>query len=73
VSKIKAIGTAVHARLTIPATVMRTYQRANIRVFLFTAKNEADYARMVRLKPYGVVVDDVARFQRWRDSANSNA
>jgi len=66
VSTIKATGTAVHAELYAPADVVRTYQRAQIRVFLFTGRNEADYAKMVAKNPYGVVVDDVARFNRWR-------
>jgi hypothetical protein len=37
-------------------------------VFLFTGKNESDYAKMAKLKPYGVVVNDVKRFQTWRNS-----
>jgi glycerophosphoryl diester phosphodiesterase len=65
---VKSIGTSVHARLEIPASVMRSYQAAHIPVYLFTGQNEDDYRRMVALGPYGVVVDDVGRFQRWRDS-----
>ena len=61
---IKQIGTAVHAKLTIPADVARTYRQANIKVFLFTSQNESHDARMITLKPYGVTVNDVARFQR---------
>jgi len=45
---------------------MRSYQSANISVFIFTGKTEADYVKMTSLKPDGVVVDDVARFDRWR-------
>lgn len=67
VSYIKSVGRSVHARLEIPRSVMYKYQAARIPVYLFTGKNEADYARMIELAPYGVVVDDVARFQRWRD------
>jgi len=66
VTKIKAIGPNVHAHLTIPARVVRTYERAGIRVYLFTAKSTADYARVAKLSPYGAVVDDVGKFQRWR-------
>ena len=66
VSTIKSTGTAVHAALYVPADVVQTYQQANIRVFVFTGRDEADYAKMVAKKPYGVVVDDVARFNRWR-------
>jgi len=68
VATIKATGTMVHAHLSIPVGVMRTYQQANLRVFLWTGKNEVDYAKMVALQPYGVVVNDVGRFERWRDS-----
>jgi glycerophosphoryl diester phosphodiesterase len=73
VSAIKKIGTAVHAKLTIPSNVVRTYQEANIKVFVFTARNESDYAKMITLEPYGVVVNDVARFQRWRDATKGPA
>jgi glycerophosphoryl diester phosphodiesterase len=73
VSAIKKIGTVVHAKLTIPANVVRTYQEANIKVFVFTARNESDYAKMITLEPYGVVVNDVARFQRWRDATKGPA
>jgi glycerophosphoryl diester phosphodiesterase len=68
VSVIRSVGTSVHARLEIPASVMHKYQAARIPVYLFTGKTEANYRRMIKLGPYGVVVDDVARFQRWRDS-----
>ena len=68
VSLIRSVGTSVHARLEIPRSVMRKYQAAHIPVYLFTGKTESDYRRMVKLGPYGVVVDDVARFERWRDS-----
>jgi glycerophosphoryl diester phosphodiesterase len=67
VPAIKKIGTAVHAKLTIPANVARTYQQANIKVFLFTGRNGSHYAKMIAFQPYAVVVDDVARFQLWRD------
>ncbi len=49
-----------HCRAPLPA--------ANIKVFLSTGKNEADYAEMMARKPYAVVVNNVARFQRWRDN-----
>src|SRR5215216_6390748 len=58
--------TQVDVHLSIPSSVMRSYQSANISVFIFTGKTEADYVKMTSLKPYGVVVDDVARFDRWR-------
>jgi glycerophosphoryl diester phosphodiesterase len=67
-SYVKSIGSSLHARLEIPASVMRSYQAAQIPVYLFTGQDEDDYRRMVALGPYGVVVDDVGRFQRWRDS-----
>jgi glycerophosphoryl diester phosphodiesterase len=67
-SWVKANGTQVDVHLSIPASVMRSYKSANIPVFVFTGKTEADYAKMTALRPYGVVVDDVARFERWRDA-----
>jgi glycerophosphoryl diester phosphodiesterase len=67
-SYVKSIGSSLHARLEIPASVMRSYQTAHIPVYLFTGQDEDDYRRMIALGPYGVVVDDVGRFQRWRDS-----
>ena len=67
VSMIKNTANAVYAKLTIPVTVARHYRRANIKVFLSPGKNEADYRKMMARKPYAVVVNNVARFQRWRD------
>jgi glycerophosphoryl diester phosphodiesterase len=67
VSAIKNTVTAVYAKPTIPVTVARRYRQANIEVFLSTGKNEADYAKMIARKPYAVVVNDVARFERWCD------
>jgi glycerophosphoryl diester phosphodiesterase len=67
-SYVKSIGTSVHARLEIPASVMHSYQAAHIPVYLFTGQDEDDYRRMTALGPYGVVVDDVGRFERWRAS-----
>jgi glycerophosphoryl diester phosphodiesterase len=68
VSELKQTSTIVHANKSIPATVMSTYKAGGLKVFLFTGKNEYDYERMAKLGPYGVVVDDVGRFQRWRDA-----
>jgi glycerophosphoryl diester phosphodiesterase len=68
VSAIKNTATAVYAKLTIPVAVARRYRQANIKVFLSAGKNEADYAEMMARKPYAVVVNNVARFQRWRDN-----
>jgi glycerophosphoryl diester phosphodiesterase len=68
VSTLKQTGTSVHANMSIPATVMSQYKAGGLKVFLFTAKNETDYRKMASLNPYGVVVDDVGRFQRWRDA-----
>jgi glycerophosphoryl diester phosphodiesterase len=71
VSYVKSIGTSLHARLEIPSSVMHKYQAAHIPVYLFTGQNEKDYRRMIKLGPYGVVVDDVGRFERWRASLGS--
>jgi glycerophosphoryl diester phosphodiesterase len=68
VSKVKSVGTYFHAGLSIPASVMTTYRSAGIKVFIFTGKDEDDYAKMAALNPYGVVVDDVERFQAWRNT-----
>ncbi len=69
VSTVKSVGKYFHARLSsFPPAVMRAYKDAGIKVFLFTGKTESDYAKMAKLNPYGVVVDDVARFQTWRDT-----
>jgi glycerophosphoryl diester phosphodiesterase len=72
VSTIKGTGSAVYAHLTIPADVARSYRQANIKVILFTSTNESQDAKMIALQPYAVVVNDVARFQRWRDAANGS-
>ena len=72
-SMIKQTGSAVYAKLTVPARVARSYRQANIKLFLFTGSNEADDAKMIALQPYAVVVNDVARFQRWRDTAQGPA
>ena len=68
VSVIKKTATAVYAKLTIPVAVARSYRQADIKVFLSVGKNEADYAKMMARAPYAVVVNNVARFQRWRDN-----
>ena len=68
VSKVKSVGTYFHAELSIPASVMRTYKNSGIRVFLWTGKTVSDYKKMAKLNPYGVVVNDVAKFQAWRDT-----
>jgi hypothetical protein len=73
VSAIKATGAAVHARLEVPVSVASSYRQANIKVFLYTGRNEADYAKIAARNPYGVVVEDVPRFQRWRDGATGSA
>ena len=73
VSTLKKVGTSVYAKLTIPADVARSYRLAGIRVFLFTGRNESDDAKMIALQPYGVVVDDVSRFQDWRDASTGTA
>jgi glycerophosphoryl diester phosphodiesterase len=72
-STIKETGTAVYAKFTIPADVVRSYRRANIKVFLYTSTNASQDAKMIALQPYGVVVNDVARFQRWRDATKGPA
>jgi glycerophosphoryl diester phosphodiesterase len=68
VSTVKSVGTYFHAGLSISSSRMKTYKDAGIKVFLFTGKTEDDYKRMAALNPYGVVVDDVAKFQAWRDT-----
>jgi hypothetical protein len=45
----------------------RTYKKAGIKVFLYSAKTVSDYRKMAALDPFGVVVDDVAKFQAWRN------
>jgi glycerophosphoryl diester phosphodiesterase len=66
VSKIKKTGTVVYAKLTIPVAVARRYRHANLKVFLSTGKNKADFKKMMARKPYAVVVNNVARFHHWR-------
>jgi hypothetical protein len=63
---VKSVGTYLHAELSIPRSQMRTYKKAGIRVFLYSGKTKSDYKKMAALDPYGVVVDDVAKFQAWR-------
>ena len=38
-----------------------------IKVILWTGNDEDDYEQMTALEPYGVIVDDVAKFQEWRN------
>ena len=68
VSKVKNVGTYLHAEKSIPASRMRTYKRAGIKVFLWTGKSKSDYKKMAALEPYGVVVNNVEKFQAWRKS-----
>jgi glycerophosphoryl diester phosphodiesterase len=73
VSTIKQTGTTVYAKFTIPVAVVRSYRQANIKVFVYTSRNASDDAKMIALQPYGVVLNDVARFQRWRDTTRGPA
>ncbi len=50
-STIKKTGTAVYAKLTIPADVVRSYRQANIKVFLYTSSNASQDAKMIALQP----------------------
>lgn len=68
VSTVKSFGPYLHAILTLPKSKMQEYKNAGIKVFLFTGKDEDDYAKMAKLDPYGVAVDDVKRFQDWRNT-----
>ena len=68
VSKVKSVGKHFHAEKSLPASQMKIYKKAGIKVYLFTGKNESDYKKMTALDPYGVVVNDVAEFQAWRKS-----
>ena len=67
VAKVKSVGTYLHAELSIPRSQMRIYKKAGIKVFLYTAKNVSDYKKVAALDPFGVVVNDVAKFQAWRN------
>ena len=67
VSRVKSFGIYLYASKSIPASQMRTYRNKGIRVILWTGKTVSDYERMAKLNPYGVVVDDVAKFQAWRN------
>jgi hypothetical protein len=64
---MKSVGTYLHAELSIPRSQMSTYKKAGIKVFLNTAKNVSDYKKVAGLDPFGVVVNDVAKFQTWRN------
>ena len=68
VSKVKSVGKYLHAELSLPKSKMKTYKKAGIKVFLFTGKTVSDYKKMAALDPYGVVVNDVAKFQAWRNT-----
>jgi len=68
VSKVKSVGSYFHAGLSLSSSRMKSYKNAGIKVFLFTGKTKSDYKRMAALDPYGVVVNDVAKFQAWRDT-----
>ena len=69
VKTIKSVGNTVHARLEIKKSLVQLYQRNHITVFLFTGQTKSDYRTMVSKGPEGVVVDDVGKFVRWRNSA----
>jgi len=68
VSKVKSVGKYLHAELSLPKSKMKAYKKAGIKVFLFTGKTVSDYKKMAALDPYGVVVNDVAKFQAWRNT-----
>jgi glycerophosphoryl diester phosphodiesterase len=66
VSTVKSFGTYLYAKKSIPASQMRIYKNARIRVILWTGNDKEDYEEMTALQPYGVIVDDVKHFQAWR-------
>jgi glycerophosphoryl diester phosphodiesterase len=68
VERVKSFGTFLYAKKSIPPSQMATYKNANpkINVILWTGNDEEDYEQMTALEPYGVIVDDVADFQKWR-------
>jgi glycerophosphoryl diester phosphodiesterase len=68
VSKVKSVGSYFHAGLSLSSSRMKAYKNAGIKVFLFTGKTVSDYKKMAALDPYGVVVNDVAKFQAWRNA-----
>ena len=68
VSKVRSVGSYFHAGLSLSSSRMKSYKNAGIKVFLFTGKTKSDYKKMAALDPYGVVVNDVAKFQAWRDT-----
>ena len=63
---VKANGTQVDVHHSVPAERVSRYKEVGVAVFIFTGKTEAEYAKMTALNPYGVVVDDVKRFEIWR-------
>ena len=67
VSRVKSFGVYLYASKSIPASQMRTYRNNGIRVILWTGKTVSNYEKMAKLNPYGVIVDDVAKFQAWRN------
>jgi glycerophosphoryl diester phosphodiesterase len=68
VDRVKSFGTYLYASKSIPKSQMELYKNATpaIKVILWTGKDEDDYEQMTALLPYGVIVDDVERFQTWR-------
>jgi glycerophosphoryl diester phosphodiesterase len=68
VSTVKSFGTYLYAKKSIPASQMRIYKNARIRVILWTGNDKEDYEEMTALQPYGVIVDDVKHFQAWRQT-----
>jgi glycerophosphoryl diester phosphodiesterase len=71
VSKVKSVGTYLHAGLSISKSQVSTYQANGIKVFMFTGKNEDDYAIMASRNPDGVVIDDLEKYRKWRNQLHS--
>ena len=64
---VKAVGPNLEANWRRMTTAqMAIYRNAGIKGFLWTGYSEADYARMLAFQPDGVLVNDTARYNRWR-------
>jgi hypothetical protein len=64
-STIKSVGTVVHTKLTIAAAVVQvTGSRTSRCVSVFIGRSATDEEKIIAMRSYGAVVDDVGKVPR---------
>lgn len=68
VAYVKTVGPYLIIEKDITKAKVAHYKAYGLKVFLWTGKNETDYASMVGKNPTGVIVDDAKRYKEWLEA-----